>query len=419
MNGSTLRRCAGLALCFTMALGAASAQATLYGVAHQIAEGRESLVRVSVADAAITDNAQVALANCCRVSGALLASDDATQTAYFITPNDDPALAWQFHRISLASGTAATVNLPLGEKPLALLRRPSPATTLALSDNGSGLRLVSISDAGAVSAIGAAILTNCCALRVGVAALSTDASRIAFVARLLPAAGDPAPRLIVVNTGSGALLVDAVLAKVPDVLVGTGASTFAAIYHDAGTEFFGNLANDGSVTPVGSGQANCCKVYAGVSARNANRLRFVGGDLGSSAARLFEVNTATGVFSEIGALNAAYVIHGLLESNVNLASDVIFQDGFENAMLLAQGEEKSMAVDAALVASGMPDSADSVMGASAALAGSSTNASIKDVDQVTGGPQQVTELPGGNLALWSVLVMLLALVGMRHRRRHA
>jgi hypothetical protein len=93
MNGSTLRRCAGLALCFTMALGAASAQATLYGVAHQIAEGRESLVRVSVADAAITDNAQVALANCCRVSGALLASDDATQTAYFITPNDDPALA--------------------------------------------------------------------------------------------------------------------------------------------------------------------------------------------------------------------------------------------------------------------------------------------------------------------------------------
>ena len=101
------------------------------------------------------------------------------------------------------------------------------------------------------------------------------------------------------------------------------ASTFAAIYHDAGTEFFGNLANDGSVTPVGSGQANCCKVYAGVFARNANRLRFVGGDLGSSAARLFEVNTATGVFSEIGALNAAYVIHGLLESNVNLASDAL------------------------------------------------------------------------------------------------
>jgi hypothetical protein len=125
-----------------MALGAASAQATLYGVAHQIAEGRESLVRVSVADAAITDNAQVALANCCRVSGAAGVDDDAD--CYFITRM--MILRWL--------GSFIASALPAALPPPSTTRRKTAciavdhhATTLALSDNGSGLRLVSISDA--------------------------------------------------------------------------------------------------------------------------------------------------------------------------------------------------------------------------------------------------------------------------------
>jgi len=129
------------------------------------------------------------------------------------------------------------------------------------------------------------------------------------------------------------------------------------------------------------------------------------------------VNAGTGAFTVIGALDTGYVVHGLVQSSVTLASDVIFRDGFEILPPLAQGEDKSMTMAATLAASATPNSAASAMRGSVAHADSSTIASVKDVDQITGGPQQVTELPVGNPALWSVLVMLLTLVGMRHWRR--
>lgn len=414
---TTHRRNGLAALLLAEFLFSGAAQAALYGVAHEIAGAKESLVRVSTANANITDDAATALTNCCRVNGSLVASDDATQTAYFVTPDANLAQPWRLHRINLATGSAQTATLSTNIRIAAILRRGSPAALFGLGDDGSGLRLLTISDAGVVGSIGAPFLTNCCAMRVGVAALSTDGSRIGFVARLNPPAGDPAPRLLVVNTASGAVISNAVLTRVPDVLVASGANSFAAIYHDAGSERFGTIAGDGTITPIVAGLANCCEIAAGVSARDGNIVYITARDFSATTLSLISVNAGTGAFTVIGALDTGYVVHGLVQSSVTLASDVIFRDGFEILPPLAQGEDKSMTMAATLAASATPNSAASAMRGSVAHADSSTIASVKDVDQITGGPQQVTELPVGNPALWSVLVMLLTLVGMRHWRR--
>lgn len=405
-----------LVLCLMAVMLPMRAQAALYGVAHNIADNDEALVRISTANAAIVDDALTALTACCRVNGSLVASDDGNQTAYLVTPNANPALAWSLHRISLATGSATSVALPAGERIVAILRRTSPATLFALSDNGSGLRLVSISDVGAVSNIGAPFLANCCAVRVGVAALSTDGSRITVVARLNPASNDPAARLLTIATASGALLGNAVLTRVPDVLTATGTTTFAAVYHDAGTERFGSIAIDGTITPIGGGLANCCEVFAGGAARNGNLLYFQGRNLAASGYSLIEVNTSTGAFTVIGELGSAYAVHGLVNSSVALASDLIFRDGFEVPGPVANGNAKAIeaARNAALHGEGIPDAqfAQTLPGQSPVNGADPS----KQSDVALGGPGPAV-LSVGNNAIWLVLIALLALGGWIHRKR--
>lgn len=398
------------------------AQAALYGVAHNLADNDEALVRISTANAAIVDDASTALTTCCRVNGSLVASDDGNQTVYLATPNAVPASAWSLHRISLATGSATSVALPAGERIVAILRRTSPATLFALSDNGSGLRLVSISDAGAVSNIGAPFLADCCAVRVGVAALSTDGSRIVVVARLKPAAGDPAPRLLTIATASGALLGNAVLTRVPDVLTATGTTTFAAVYHDAGIERFGSIAIDGTITPIGSGQANCCEVLAGGAARNGSLLYFQGRNLAASGYSLVEVNTGTGAFTVIGGLDSAFAVHGLVNSSIALASDLIFRDGFEILPPAApkQGSDTDpgdpgFGTAAGSISAQARNNLERDAGTSAnAMAGGEPH---KDsAETLLGGPP-VVQLPIGNPWLWLLLISLLAGCAIRAQRR--
>jgi hypothetical protein len=393
------------------------ASATLYGVAHDRTLDHELLVRVSAVDATITDNAAVALDGCCQVSGSLVASDDGNQTVYLVTPDPDPALAWRLHRISLATGAAATALLPVGERIAAILRRPATSTLYALSDAGAGLRLVTVSNAGAVTGIGAPFLADCCGVRVGVAALSNDASRIAFVGRLQPAANDPATRLFVISTSSGAVLQNTPLAHAPDLLLANGTSGFSAIYHDAGSEFVGTIAGDGSITPVGAGLADCCALFAGVGARTGNLVRVVARELGATALSLYEVNVATGTFTAVGALDSRYVINGLVESNVNLAIDLIFRDGFDpgataaGAVADADGLAKSIAA-AGATRTGPGGAASESAAATALMA---TTDDKRSDDQVAGSSPSPAALPLGGPLLWGLMGVLLMLVGIRFR----
>lgn len=408
-----------VAMLLAMILVPASASATLYGVAYDQVQDNQKLVRVSAIDASITDNAAVALSGCCRVNGSLVAADDGTQTAYLVTPNPDPALAWRLHRISLTSGAATTANLPVAERVAAILRRPSTSTLYALSDAGAGLRLVTLSNAGAVADIGAPFLTDCCGVRVGVAALSNDGARIAFVGRLKPPANDSALRLFVINSGSGAVIQNSVLAHAPDVLLANGTSGFSAIYHDAGTEFVGTIAGDGSITPVGAGLANCCATFAGVGARSGNLLRVVARELGAANLSLYEVNVGTGTFTAIGQLESRYVINGLVESNVNLISDLIFRDGFELAAKTATGVPGEFDSTAEPLLAGTAGGA----GLAAATAGSevaaipATALDLKRSDDSIAGiaPGPAVALPLGGPLVWGIMGLLLMLVGIRFR----
>lgn len=415
IRNSTRR--AAFALLLAVLVSPLPVGATLYGVAHDRTRNHELLVRVSTADASITDNAAVALASCCQVNGSLVASDDGNQTAYLVTPDPNPALAWRLHRISLSTGAATTAVLPLGERIAAILRRPATSTLYALSDGGAGLRLVTVSNAGAVTDIGAPFLADCCGVRVGVAALSNDGSRIAFVGRLKPIANDPALRLFVINTANGAVVLNAVLAHAPDVLLANGTSGFSALYHDAGSEFVGTIAGDGSITPVGAGLADCCILFAGVSARSGNLLRVVARELGASNLSLFEVNVATGNFAAVGAVDSRYVINGLVESNVNLAIDLIFRDGFDPGTTAPKA-----GADADALAKSPTDADASHGGPAGASAGSTAAMASPDMtdnkrsdDSILGPAPVPAALPLGGPLLWGALGILLALVGIRFR----
>lgn len=427
-----LPRALAIAMLALAALLSSQVRAELYGVAHDIAGNEESLVRISAMDASITDEAQVALTGCCRVSGSLVASDDGNRTVYFVTPGTAPAAAWQLHRLSLQNGGAVTSNLPTNERIAAILRQPATATLYGLSDSGAGLRLVSISDAGLISPIGAPLLADCCAVRVGVAALSGDGSRIAFVARLQAAANDPALRLFVVDSATGALISNAVLQHAPDILLGGSGGSFAAVYHDAGSEFFGTIGTDGTITAVGSGLVNCCEVATGVGASDGNLLRFVGRNLGADGFSLIEVDTSTGAFQVLGALDAGYAIHGLVESTVNLPSDLIFQDGFEVIAPLGtqQAAAAAHAAGLAAAASGpreLPTNQTWSLYAANARDVASTTASANSLGssgnparsavELRGNAPAAVPVPLGNFWLWSVLAALLALAAMLYHRR--
>jgi hypothetical protein len=395
-----------------------SANAVLYGVAYDRTLDHESLVEVSSVDASITDNAAVALPGCCRVNGSLVASDEAAQTVYFVTP--DPA-AWQLHRISLVDGSAVTASLPAAERIGAILRLESTSTLYALSDAGAGLRLVTVSDAGAVADVGSPILSDCCAIRVGVAAFSADASQVAFVGRLT---SDPTLRLYMISRSTGALISDVALAHAPDVLYSRTGTEFSAIYHDAGTEYVGTIAGDGSFTPIGTGLANCCAMFSGVSALRGNVMRVVARELGSSDLSIYEVKRTTGAFQLVGTLPSRYVINGLVESNTLVQSDLIFADGFElpAAVTSVDPDKRLFGLSDALVAmpgeagaSGAQDSvqrslgAQGPMGADAGVDESGPKGNLP--------PPAAVALPIGSSAIWGVFAILMMLVGMRFRRR--
>ncbi len=414
-RGSLLWRIAAMAL--LPALFPMLAQATLYGVAYDKTLLHEKLVRVSTIDASITDTAAVALAGCCRVNGSLVASDDGNQTAYLVTPDPDPVQPWRLHRISLSTGTAVTVTLPPTERVAAIVRRSVTSTLFALSDAGAGLRLTRISDAGAVSDVGTPILADCCAVRVGVAAISANGSAIAFVARLQPAASDPPLRLFVISSSTGALISNSVLAHSPDVLFSTSGSTFSAIYHDAGTERVGVIAGDGSITPVGPGLAGCCALYAGVGARSGNLLRVVARLTADTAIKLYEVNIGTGTFTEIGALPNGYVINGLIESNVQLVSDLIFRDGFDPAATVVSGkrDESGTSTDSQAAALAAQEAEQTAQAAAQAQAAAASNKIGEDPLGTV--PAGVTALPVGSHFAWLTLIILLAALAIRRRRR--
>lgn len=410
-----------LALALALALSPVPAHAVLYAVAHDRTLNHELLVRVSTLDAAITDDAQVALPGCCRVNGSLVASDDVAQTVYFVTPDPDPLLAWRLHRISLASGASVSASLPVDVRIAAILRRPATSTLYALGDTaaGAGLRLVTISDAGVVADVGAPILANCCGVRVGVVALSADASRIAFVARLTPAANDPALRLFVISTATGALISNPVLAHAPDVLYGSGGSAFSAIYHAAGTQYVGAIAGDGSITPVGAGLAGCCGVFAGVAARSGNLVHVVARATGAADLSLYEVDTVTGSFTAIGVLPARYVLNGLVQSNVVLASDLIFRDGFD-PVVAVPGVQSDPGLAGKAGAAAMGDFAAGTDADALVGDGPGPGVEAKDLLRPLGGvPPDAVALPLGGPMTWGVLIVVLILVasGFRHRMR--
>jgi hypothetical protein len=403
-----------------------SANAVLYGVAYDRTLDHESLVEVSTVDASITDNAAVALPGCCRVNGSLVASDAAAQTVYFVST--DPA-AWQLHRISMVDGSAVTASLPAAERIGAILRLETTSTLYALSDAGAGLRLVTVSDAGAVTEVGSPIMTDCCAIRVGVAALSADASQIAFVGRL-KAPADATLRLFVISASTGDLVSSVALAHAPDVLYSKSGTEFSAIYHDAGTEYVGTIAGDGSFAPIGTGLANCCAMFSGVSALRGNVMRVVARELGSSDLSIYEVKRTTGLFSLVGTLPSRYVINGLVESDTLLQSDLIFADGFELPSTVTT-------VDADKRLSGTPDAFATTSSETAATDASGangaqnpgltarnaqgvvgTNAGVDEWDQKGfPPPRAAVALPLGSVTTWGVLTMLMLLLAMRFRRR--
>lgn len=400
-----------------LALFPVSVSATLYGVAYDRILDHESLVRVSTVNAAISDNAQVALPGCCRASGSLVAADDVAQTVYFVTPDPNPLLAWRLHRISLVTGASVTATLPADERVVAILRRSATATLYALSDLGNtGLRLVTISDAGAVSNAGAPILADCCGVRVGVAALSADASRIAFVARL-KTASDPASRLIVISTATGALISNVVPAHVPDVLFSISGSGFSAIYHDAGTEYVGAIAADGSITPAGAGIAGCCELAAGVGARNGALMRIVARAPGAADFSLYEVNTGTGAFTPIGVIAPRHVVNGLVESSVVLASDLIFRDGFDPASTIALTDPVN--ADPGRSPAAAQAFADVDQDPAADLHGVPPSTLDSRSAEIARGalPAVVAALPLGGKLASGFLVVLLVLFATRFRRR--
>jgi hypothetical protein len=398
-----------------------SANAVLYGVAYDRTLGHESLVEVSTVDASITDNAVVALPGCCRVNGSLVASDEAAQTVYFVTP--DPA-AWQLHRISLVDGSAVTASLPAAERIGAILRLESTSTLYALSDAGAGLRLVTVSDAGAVTEVGSPIMTDCCAIRVGVAALSADASQIAFVGRL-KAPADGTLRLFVLSASTGALVSNVALAHAPDVLYSRSGTEFSAIYHDAGTEFVGTIAGDGSFSPIGAGLANCCAMFSGISALRGNVMRVVARELGASDLSIYEVKRTTGLFQLVGTLPSRYVINGLVESNTLLQSDLIFADGFDLTPAVAtvdpdkrlSGLSDALATTAgATDPNGVNGVQNAGLAALSAQAVAGTDAGLGDESNPKGF-QAAVALPVGSATTWGVLTILMLLVAMRFRRR--
>ena len=402
-------------LLLALAVIAPSAEATLYGIAHDRTTSSESLVRVSTVDASITNNAQVALAGCCRVNGSLVAADQAALTAYFVTP-DSPA--WRLHRISLTSGGAISVSLPAAERVGAILRRESTSTLYALSDAGTGMRLTTISNVGAVVDVGAPILADCCAIRVGVASLSADASRIAFVGRLKAVANDASLRLFVINTATGALISNVVLAKAPDLLYSSSGTQFSAIYHDAGTAtaYVGTIGGDGSITPIGAGLANCCAMLSGIGAAQGNLMRVVARTLGAADLSIYTVNRSTGSFQNIGTLPSRYVIHGLIESNAVLVSDLIFADGFEITAAISAVDADKRSIDIARQ--------DPVIAGIAAFDSAQVDPDNARVDTSFEAdpkgnlpPSEAVALPLGNLGLWAALTLLIGLIAARFQRR--
>ena len=406
-----------VALLLAVLLSPVPAAATLYGIAYDRSLTRELLVRVSSTDATITDNAATALPGCCQVSGSLVASDDGNQTVYLVTPDPDPALAWRLHRISLATGAAVTSALQVGEHIAAIVRRPATSTLYALSDAGAGLRLVTVSDAGAVANIGTPFLADCCGVRVGVAALSSDASRIAFVGRLQPDANDSALRLFVIDTTTGAVVLNAALAHAPDLLLANGTSGFSVIYHNAGTEFVGTVAGDGSITPVGAGLADCCALFAGVGARSGNRVRIVAREIAATSLSLYEVDLGSGSFTAIGALDSRYVINGLVESNVSLAIDLIFRDGFEIAAAAGANADTSTLPTSPPPAGAISaDRAGESVESGAAMASMGATGYKRSDDQRGGSTPLPAALPLGGPLTWTFMGVLLVLVGFRFRR---
>jgi hypothetical protein len=394
-----------------------AAQATLYGVMYDRSLQSELLGRINTTTAAIDYTAGSGLGACCRVNGSLVAADNITSTVYMVTPDPLASAAWRLHRFSLTSGVATTLNLPAAERVAAIVRRESPATLFGLSDAGSGLRLVTISDLGAVTAVGPAI-ADCCGVRVGVAALSADASRIAFVARQKSDAVGVL-RLFVLDSTSGAVVTNAVLARSPDLLYSTSGSTFFASYHDAGTQRIGQVNSDGSLTPIGSGLANCCVRLAGVGARSGSALRLVAQTLGSPGLSLYNVDIVSGAFTAVGTLSPRYVHHALIESPVVLINDVIFRDGFQSVATSASPtpeavpseEVKRSGIDA-----GALREAATQTGAHAAAA---TMADLADPSSVA-NPEgiAVTPIPlGGPLVSGLLIGLILLVVALSGRRR--
>lgn len=409
-RGSRLR---ARLLLLALALTPLSADATLYGIAYDRNISSESLVRVSTVDASITNNAQVALSSCCRVNGNLVAADQVSQTVYFVTPD---SAAWRLHRISLTSGAAISVSLPPAERVAAILRRESTSTLYALSDAGAGMRLTTISNAGAVVDVGAPILVDCCAIRVGVAALSADATRIAFVGRFKSIANDARLRLFVINTTTGALISNALLAHAPDLLYSTSGTQFSAIYNDTGTQFVGSIAADGSIAPIGAGIASCCATLTGIGAAQGNLMRVVARMLNTTDLSIYEVNTTTGTFQNIGMLPPRYVMQGLIESNAVLASDLIFANGFEIATAISDVDSDKRSIDNAWQAAPIADIAGSDF-PQADRGDARVDAQSESDPKGNPLPQDAVALPLGSLTLWALLSLLMGLIAARFQPR--
>ncbi len=402
-------------LLLALALIPLSAEATLYGIAYDRNTSSESLVRVSTVDASITNNAQVSLFSCCRVNGNLVAADQVSQTVYFVTPD---SAAWRMHRISLTSGAAISVSLPPAERVAAILRRESTSTLYALSDAGAGLRLTTISNAGAVVDVGAPILVDCCAIRVGVAALSADATRIAFVGRLKSIANDASLRLFVINTATGVMISDAMLMHAPDLLYSRSGTEFSAIYHDASTQtsYVGIIADDGSIKSIGAGLANCCAMLTGIGALQGNLIRVVARTLDTTDLALYVVDRTMGTFQNIGTLPPRYVIQGLIESNAVLASDLIFANGFEIATAIADLDSDKRSIDDAWQGATVADTAGSDS-TQAAPGDARVDAQFESDPKGNPLPQDAVALPLGSVALWALLSLLMGLIAARFQRR--
>jgi hypothetical protein len=302
---------------------------------HTRATGTEQLATLAPFSANPLSAPGTALPACCRYVAGVSAFDPVGDRLYAVAIDDTGNESLQ--RFDRRLGATSTLALPAGTHVLALAWQISASRLVGLQRVGAAHRVVVIDPGtGTVTPL-SGVITDCCIVRGGVAALHQTSATFAFVAR---APTSEAWEIFRVALSNGSVkrattfvALDALAYDDEARLLGTYLDTQSALYRIAA------IGNTGAAAPFGPGLAACCAVQAGASYLLDGELvllaRDVAGTLGDSRLGLVAFSIRTGTTRTLGIFGAGTIVDalaGTVPPNIGpppVGPDAIFKDSFE------------------------------------------------------------------------------------------